>query len=388
MELMLTSFGIAEEEVEPTEDQSLFYAMPPVNMRHACRNSFMPDYAALLLCDKVILDESSYHALEKRPHSSYRVVADSMKCLYKEGFIKLVDFRGILRCKRNLLQKMLKYDLKMLDLWEEPLEESLNIWQNFCYKMIDLIREGRDHVILHETTPSRSMTKLELSPKRNRHHFVISSSGTILSSVHKGRDPVIERKSLKERDTLRQVLKSYLSYINANIVLSHELRVGFHDWADFLPFYHKKFLSVGQEEIEEERQIGESQKLFEVSFPELAIIDTRSLVKVLQDKRVAELRALVEKAVKGEVVFDREFARSVLWDVLKIEWKIKTYRRIISYVTEPFGFVPKVGSAVQMLIREAAGRGLERKLKEKYRWFYLLSDIVEKPKAKDIRQPE
>lgn len=184
------------------------------------------------------------------------------------------------------------------------------------------------------------------------------------------------------------MLQSYLSYVNANIVLSNELGVGFHDWADFLPFYRLKFLSVGKEHIEEERRIEESQKLFEVSFPEFAIADTHTLIKALQDKCVADLRELVEKAVKGDVTFDQEFARSVLNKVLGIERRTRRYRNIISYITMPIGFVPWVGTAAQKVIEEAVGTPLEKKLKQKYRWFYLLSDLAEEPKVKDTRQRE
>jgi hypothetical protein len=94
---------------------------------------------------------------------------------------------------------------------------------------------------------------------------------------------------------------------------------------------------------------------------------------------VAELRAVVDKAVKGEVIFDQEFARTVLWDALRIEWRVKRYRRIVSYITAPIGFGPWVGAPVaQKVIEEAAGSALEKKLKEKYRWFYLLSDLAVK----------
>lgn len=146
MQLMLTSFGVAEEEIESSKDRSLFYRMPPVSM-HTAKNVFMPDYAALLLCEKVILDESSFVSLEEEPHWSYTVVADAIKQLYNEGFIKLVDFRYILKRNENLLKKMLEHDLKVLDQWVEPLRASLDIWSHFSRKSWELVREDRNRIV-------------------------------------------------------------------------------------------------------------------------------------------------------------------------------------------------------------------------------------------------
>ena len=47
--------------------------------------------------------------------------------------------------------------------------------------------------------------------------------------------------SQKSNYFVREVLKKYLSYVNAKIVLSNEPNVGFHDWMDFQPFYRQKF---------------------------------------------------------------------------------------------------------------------------------------------------
>lgn len=378
---MLTSFGIAEKDPELPEDRSLFYRMPPVSMQHTVSNFFMPDYAALILCEKVLLDESSFRSLEEKPHRSFTRIADAIKQLYNEGFIKLVDFRVILKRNENLLQKMLEHDLNMLDQWVEPLRASLNIWRPFVHRSCELIRDHNESLHSEAFHPQirrdlmRDDSLLQISPMIHQSLYQTSAYETYLMD-----EALVSSKKRKlsvYREALRPVIRSYLSYVNANIVLSNEIGAGFHDWADFLPFYRLKFLSVGKEDIEGECKINEAQKLFEVTFPEFEITDTRTLIKVLQDKRIADLRELVENAVKGEVTFDQEFARSVLKEVFGIERLTNRYRRIISYVTMPIGFAPWVGSAAQKVIEEAVGTALERKLKQKYRWFYLLSDLVE-----------
>lgn len=385
MQLMLTSFGVAEEDLEPSQDRSLFYRMPPVSM-HTVSNVFMPDYAALILCEKLILDEASFVSLQQNPHWSFTAVADAIELLYHEGFIKLVDFRHILKRNENLLKKMLEHDLKILDQWVEPFRASLDIWRHFAYKSYELLREDRNRIMHSKILPRLHVSELityELT--QIERYGVIPGHCTYYSHifflVKEALESSSKRKRAEYREALRQALRSYLSYVNANIVLSNEIGVGFHDWADFLPFYRLKFLSVGKENIKEERQIEESQKLFEVSFPEFAITDTRALIKALQDKRIADLREMVNRAVKGEVTFDQEFARNIFKEVFEIERRTNIYRKIISYVTSPMGFVPWVGTAAQMVIEETVGTPLEKKLKQKYRWFYLVSDLAEESKA-------
>lgn len=376
MQVMLTSFGIAdaaEEHLNLSEEGSLFYHMPPVNM-HTVSNAFMPDYIVLLLCDKVIIDKSSFVSLEENPHRSFTQVADAITQLHHEGFVKLVDFRQILKRNENLLQKMLEHDLQMLDQWIKPLRISLDIWKRFANESSILVKY--------------ELEEMHGPLDHDVHRYTHSGyhTDTYLHLLEKSLESYRKQKRSKYRGVLMKVLPHYLSYVNANIVLSNELGVGFHDWADFLPFYRHKFISVGKQDIGEECQIKETQKLFEVSFPEFAITDTRTLIKVLKDKRIADLRELVDSAVKGEVTFDQEFAKSVLKEVIGIERQTNRYRNIVSYVTMPIGFVPWLGTVAQKVTEETVGTSLERRLKQKYRWFYLLSDLVEKPKGRNAKK--
>jgi hypothetical protein len=349
---------------------------------HEVSNMFMPDYAALLLCDKVILDESSFNALEESPHWSYSVVSDAIKALRTEGFIELVSFKNILDDNRALLEKMIEHDLKVIDQWIEPLKDSLEIWNNFAPVSLDRMRDesmvyqrGRGLRIELDEAHSAVWHYPAISLLHDANKSVATISMMVKEALHSSQ----KRKKRKYRDILRQVLKSYLSYVNANIIISNQLGVGFHDWIDFLPFYHHKFLSVGQEDITTEQHIKESQKLFRVSFPEFAISDISSLIKALEDKRIVSLRNLVQDAVDGKATFDEAFAKTVLREVLDVERRARRYRNITSYLTMPVGFIPWIGTPAQKVLEEAVGIPLEKKLKKPYQWFYLLSDIAEKP---------
>ena len=132
--------------------------------------------------------------------------------------------------------------------------------------------------------------------------------------------------------------------MNSNLILANVLGVGFHDWLDFTPFYDRKFLAIGKSEREVEAERQQIEKLFTIPFPDLAIRDTASLLKAVNDKRVDELRCLIRDAVDGKVDFDEAFAKSVLSGVLRCERKAKRWRNILGYSTMPVGFIPWIGT--------------------------------------------
>ena len=56
MKLLITSFGTSHLPRRNDNNPDIFYRMPPVSMS-SMSQPFMPDYATLLLADKIILDK-------------------------------------------------------------------------------------------------------------------------------------------------------------------------------------------------------------------------------------------------------------------------------------------------------------------------------------------
>ena len=134
---------------------------------------------------------------------------------------------------------------------------------------------------------------------------------------------------------------------------------------------------MGKREDETQRGRKQVERLFTVAFPELAIQDTSALLKVINDKRIQDLRQLIDDAVVGKVQFDEHFAKSVLAEVLQGERKITRFRNVLGYLTLPIGFIPGVGTPVQKLVEEAVGMPVAKKVKQKHSWFYMLSEIAD-----------
>ena len=104
--------------------------MPPAGVAHAAE-CFSPDYPLFLLCDRVIVDSQTYDRLLHNRHWSYEDVANTLKALEADGFLRLEDFESVIDDNRELLAAMLERDLKELEQWVPVLKESTASWQEF-----------------------------------------------------------------------------------------------------------------------------------------------------------------------------------------------------------------------------------------------------------------
>jgi hypothetical protein len=188
-----------------------------------------------------------------------------------------------------------------------------------------------------------------------------------------------KRRESEHREALRDVLREYLSYVNANLLLANELDGSLYDWSDFRPFYRDKFLRIGRDTAPGQEDVDNIRKLFQISFPEFAFWTPANVIRALKDRRIVELRRLVEAAAEGRVEFDREFGVRVLTEVLGVERSIGKLRNFVSYATLPLGLIPWVGDVVQKVVEEAVVQPIARKRKSNYRWFYLISEMAERP---------
>ena len=306
MEILLTSFGASHLPPYRLENADSFYRMPPLTMS-TTYNDLVFDYSMLLLFDRVILDTESWTRMSSgNKYRGYEGMKEVVKSLHDEGFVRIVDFDSIIQSKQDLLAKMLEQDLKRLDAWVAPLQESSKAWERFVVSIRDAYPG--------ETAGPEIEHHMSAYFHHYAHHASIVLSNRVLLTA--ALSSSTKRRRRHYRDALRSVLPEYLSYVNANLVLSLELSAPFHDWSDMAPFYREKLLTVGKEELPEGSRINAIKQLFEVSFPEFAFLDSKSILRILKDKRLVQLRDLVDRAVKGEVTFDREFANRTLQEAL------------------------------------------------------------------------
>lgn len=372
MKVMLSSFGIADThrnslmslEVDPSPPQmqrgyTVFNRLPPVDM-HAPTRGLTLDYSLLVLCDQILVDASSVERLQQRSNPAFGRVSETVELLKREGLVDVVDYDAILDGNRLLLERMTENDLRSIDQWLEPLINSRRIWSRFASAV----------------RPSIGLELPETRGETRSLHLAVH--GVDESAFRDRMEQIIVEQMLTAGENgplIKETLKSYLTYVNANLILSNETQAGLHDWADFTPFYQQKFLAVGHSSPPGSAEAEASRQLFSIAFPEFAIESPEKLIRLLKDRRVGELRNLISEASAGAVAFDEEFARSVFHEVFGIERKLAKERRLLGYLTLPVSFIPFVGTFAQLLVQEAAGTVLERRLTKPYRWFYMLSDL-------------
>ncbi len=363
MELLITSFGLSHKLPKLTPDRNDFYGMPPGSISYLM-NNFMLDYSVLLLCEKIILDTGTYERLTAKLHNRlYDDIAEVTNALYDEGFIHLEDFRSLIAPNTVNLDEVLKNDLRKLEKWIRPLQESTKAWKAFMKEVGSYPIDGGITFFSTNAT-SFFMHKYDIGEELEIHEKAEVALRSPLMRLRK-----------TYRDSLKQVLAEYLACVNTNLALADALDVGFYDWADFEPFYRAKSLSDVQLANPAQRKLEEVRRLFDVSFPELRINNAKGLIKILKDKRIRELRELIDSAVRGEVVFDKEYANRILFDVINIEQRLSRIRNIVSYATLPIGLLPIVGAIAPKIVEEVAGKLVETKLKKGYQWFYLINQF-------------
>ena len=382
MDMLLTSFGLSH--LAP-EKESLFYRLPPYTLSLVNRQ-LMSDFSMLLLCDKVIVDRQSFNRLMDvgmRDHWRYADIytqtSELLRVLYDEGFVRLEDFEGVIESYRPLLEEMLELECKSIDVWVPPLRESVALWKESFNRIFD--------APIDSCFPD-SDSKEELNRRVSDFGSYYAHGLCYIASeefVDEALKSSRSRRKSNYRQALIATLKIYLAYINANIVLTRHFDCSFHDWSDMRPFYQTKFTRIGIPQPPNQVEIEKLNCLFDVSFPEFTFWRPHAIVRALRDSRITELRKLVVDATRDETTFDKEFANRVLSEVLTIERKVANMRNIVSYATMPLGFIPIAGTPIQKLAEEVVMKPLERKLRKKFNWFYLISEMANHAEVKGNR---
>jgi hypothetical protein len=379
MDLILTSFGLG---MSKPERQSPFHRLPPMCMEQDTRRLGL-NYGALLMFDRIIIDEATYEALleprksnalwltpdiERRISGATRDYREFVKQLNTSGRLVTRNFDTSLKQHQDILEAALEYDLRNPMAWVGILEESLRRWDR---QMEAIGLRRRQEVSISAPIDSN-----------NEEQFYFLAIAHCLAnrylSVRVLVDVLKRWKSKQEpnlREKARALLRDYLAYVNANIVLSHLYDAPFVDWEDLDPFYKRKFLLAGRREIPGRRHIEQARRLFDVVFPGFFPRDIRVFSRALDDKRIEDLRHLVKDAVEGRVTFDSDFAARTLREVLRQERKAVFRRRITGWLTLPLGLIPVWGTAVQKAAEEAGNALWSSRLLSRHAWFYLVTEL-------------
>jgi hypothetical protein len=373
MDLMLTSFGLGMKE---QRGRSLFNwnDFPPFVVNEG---EFTLDYAALLMFDRVIIDEKTLETVMSAPVTYSRQLFATASQEYKQlleslvrtGRLRVEKFDSIAAQTREIHKLATDHDMKDLNEWIAPLQAAVDTWREAVHLLEDQRGKYRNH----------SDLSMQLEGVMGALH-ILRSGGAYAGFVV----DLLKREGWQKgwpeetKRFVRRTLKDYLSYVNTNIILAHEFKSAFLDWNDFDQFYKKKFNLTDLEALTGMGTISQSRKLFELFFPYATTLGAKDIVRALDDKRIEHLRSLVAKAVAGDISFDSEFAIETLKGVLRVEKTIAVRKKITGWITFPLGFAPIPGIGIAQKIAEDVISALWAKGAEKeFSWFYLMSSLVD-----------
>lgn len=318
------------------------------------------DYFPFLLFDSVLMDETSYETVMNWQECGLpfppieKNATEILEYLESTGRLSLIDYNGLLEPYEKNIIGQLKIDLHDKNIYY-ALKESLALWHQFVRQYRGgLLQEN--HVSLLESLADDFLTNFNI---------------------------YIEEKYLGVR-TIPMLLSSYLLDINSTLILSNILDTGFYDWNDYYPFYKYKLGRAGQIGQEEKEQIEMLEKTFEIFLPDFRFETPEQIERVIEDPRIENLRAFVSELISKKAEMDLRYKVSILEEVIKIDEKIDSYSKFISRLTAPIGFIPWVGTPIQILLQEVLTKRRSTREREPLSWFFLLRDVSKSYSKQDI----
>jgi hypothetical protein len=153
--------------------------------------------------------------------------------------------------------------------------------------------------------------------------------------------------------------------------------VPFIDWKDMEPIYAHKFARAVEASTmrNEHTYLERGRNLFQVLFPYFSPRSPEDLVRLVEDRRLDELRTLVRDAAESGREIDSEWAIELLKDLLRAKDVIAFRRRITGWLTLPLGAIPLYGTPLKIAVQQLADKVWSDRPARKQRWFYLISEI-------------
>lgn len=338
-----------------------FESLPPLGTFDAKRG-FLPDFPTLLMFEEFVIDGEAAERI-KTPGDRLWLGEwpKLLEALESEGALSAVDVAAAASARSHERGWMLRRDLADPKRW----------WQAMAH-YVSLV--GLADQMLGEDPLNAQDFSWELDPEAS---FGIPGSD---GEVH---DPaVVLQEGPNSVDpphrelysSSLESLKSQLREVNACMTACAELDVAPFMWAPYQRYLSEKLSApTGQDA----QSIGTAaREFFQVAFPAYAPTTVREFATLRSDKRIKALRREVRRAAACGETLDRSYPQRALNEVLRLERKTARMRRITGWIATAVGTIipfPGVGLA-PAVVAEAATTLLERKAREPWHWFYLVSD--------------
>ena len=367
MDAILSSFCFTDAFDSNPDRQFYFHRLPPICFRTWDR--FVPDYTALFLFDSFYVDALAVERIKNDPHLAAH--ADMLSALNSSGRLKVIDFKERISPYCVTIHDHSVHQADRLEEWKPIFAEVVVVWKKYRDRAVKEWGEfGR---------PKSDVWNDEVDFIRDMilKGMYIGLSEELIKDI----DNMIQGKATEHLMELHVVnlVRSYIEHVISNICLADVLGAVTHDWEDIFPIYKRIFSLDSAGHVASDRPIRSQQQigaLFKLMFPDFAPRNVRSLAKVINDRRIDDLRTLVSQAVDGNIEFDIAFANKTLKSVLETEIKIGKARTVTGWLAKPLAFLPWVGHVADKVVEESVTALYARHTRRENGWFYLISDLA------------
>jgi hypothetical protein len=336
--------------------------MPPLGYFDASQG-FIPDFSILMMFDEFIIPAQAYERIRNAPNDTWlgqwpEVIA----LLEAEGTLSAIDVQEEVGRVASIRGGMLRRDMRDPAKWGKAMT------------YFDTLMAAA-HLALGRKPPGASTLRWEFDPERtpgvkgpDGHRHILSS----IPLTDPGEDPEDPHYQLHEL-ALDQ-LRSQLREVNAGLALASVLEAAPMFWAPYKGYLEAKSSQAAAAKRASE-QASAAELFFRVAFPRYRPDTIRELGRLRRDRRLRQLRQVIESASLTGDVMDPEYPQRILEEVLNVERKIGRVRQIAGWISAAIGLAlsPYLGLAAAA-VSETATLGVDKAIRRKWNWFYLISD--------------
>jgi hypothetical protein len=311
--------------------------------------------------DEFAIDGEAVERFRQPGHRVWlREWSELIDALESEGALAVVDVSTAAKARSHERGGMLRKDMADPGRW----------WQAMGYHSAII---GRAQQLLGDSPQEAQNCSWEFDP--DAQYGPRGKDGEVhdLAAVlHDGRESELEAHRdlyASALDTLRTQLRE----VNSCIMACDELGVAPVMWAPYRRYLEEKLRPHA--DLNATRIETGGHQFFEIAFPAYAPTTVRGFAKLRMDKRVKLLRAEILRASRNGDLLDPKYPQRVLAEVFHIERNASRVRRIVGWIATAVGMIPVPGFGIAVpAIAEAITSRLERRQREPWHWFYLISD--------------
>ena len=328
---------------------------------------FELDISPLLMVDRLVLDSYAYEYIVNECHHFLEPLQEMIPVLLDEGFIELADFGGLTKPhKEDVARQTQKAVEHVLD-WRPQLAHFADWWaacQADLRQAMGQAYEPTVPVIL------------------GIYAYLMQARGKVEQSEVERLAKLIRSKKKKwkktELEELQAIVSPYLSYVHLNLALSEIVGHPLLDWQGMERFYQAKYdstlRSVNPKMTRQQQLLLRARQLFTVALPGLRPSTPQQAITLLTDKRVRDVRQMLEEAVGEGRTLTESWGQEALIAAQQAQIKLEKKRTVTGWVARAVSFIPLMSGPA--IAGEELADAVHRRTTKKYRWLYALIEAT------------